>query len=201
MTWTIFPIFSKWPIFPNGRFFLVDHYTVDLFSISGLFFCGRYFRGPYFLNSAPCTWAPLYGGSVYLWRYRITSARPLHLSLCHLRVTCYVALTEEPRREAILLGIELSHFSLKYVVVVVVNAVAQAVGDQSAIRLARCLPDGGDHRRVHPALWTAAVHVEHSALTDHTDTDHTHRRHFCVYFLYLLFLNKILYRHALSVTR
>jgi len=32
-------------------FFLVDHYTVDLFSISGLFFRGRFFRGPYFLNS------------------------------------------------------------------------------------------------------------------------------------------------------
>jgi len=51
MMWTIFPISSKWPIFPNGRFFLVDHYTVDLFSISGLFFRGRFFRGPYFLNS------------------------------------------------------------------------------------------------------------------------------------------------------
>jgi len=43
--------FVKMPIFPNGRFFLVDHYTVDLFSISGLFFRGRFFRGPYFLNS------------------------------------------------------------------------------------------------------------------------------------------------------
>jgi len=51
LTWTIFPILSKWPIFPNGRFFLVDHYTVDLFSISGPFFRGRFFRGPYFLNS------------------------------------------------------------------------------------------------------------------------------------------------------
>jgi len=29
----------------------VDHYTVDLFSISGPFFRGRFFRGPYFLNS------------------------------------------------------------------------------------------------------------------------------------------------------
>ena len=29
--------FLKMAIFPNGRFFLVDHYTVDLFSISGLF--------------------------------------------------------------------------------------------------------------------------------------------------------------------
>jgi len=51
LTWTIFPILSKWPIFPNGRCFIVDHYTVDLFSISGLFSVDVFFRGPYFLNS------------------------------------------------------------------------------------------------------------------------------------------------------
>jgi len=34
---------SKWPIFPNGRFFLVDHYTVDLFFHQWTFFRGRFF--------------------------------------------------------------------------------------------------------------------------------------------------------------
>jgi len=59
MMWTIFPISSKWPIFPNGRFFLVDHYTVDLFFDQWTFFPWTFFPWTLFPKFGPTVWNSL----------------------------------------------------------------------------------------------------------------------------------------------